>query len=153
MEDDDLVDTVDELWAEHPLQAVHCLRAHGLVLLVTDIPVLLGRETDARGTLQIGATSVTGHNHDSILEVDRATLTIGQATVVHDLQQSIEDLRMRLLNLVEQDDAVRAAAYLLGQLPTFVVAVSRRATEQTCDGMRLHVLRHIETDHIILATE
>src|SRR6266487_856164 len=61
---------------------------------------------------------------------------------------------MRLLHLVEQNDAVRATTYLLGQLPTFVVAdVTRRTTEQTRDGMRLHILRHVEADHVVLATE
>src|SRR5216684_7737741 len=61
---------------------------------------------------------------------------------------------MCLLNLVHQNDAVGAAAYLLGQLTTFVVSyVTRRATEQTRNGMRLHVLRHIKPNQLIHASK
>src|SRR5206468_3322502 len=98
--------------------------------------------------------SITGHNHHSILEVYRATLTIGQPSIIHDLQQSVKDLWMGLLNLVQQDYAIRSAAHLLGQLTTFVIAnIPWRATEQTSNGMRLHVLRHIQADQAILTTE
>src|SRR5436853_119429 len=93
------------------------------------------RETDTNRSLEFGTASITGHNHHSILEVYRATLAIGQTSIIHDLQQCIEDLWMRLLNLVQQNDAVRATAHLLGQLATFVIAdIPWRATEQTSYG-------------------
>src|SRR5256885_3284387 len=154
MEDHDLVDTVDELGPEHTLQALHRLRTDHLVLLIASVLILRRQETDADGTLHVGAASITGHNHHGILEVYRATLTIGQTAIVHNLQQRVEDLWMRLLNLVQQDYAVRAAAYLLGQLTTLVVSnIAWRATEQTRDRMWLHVLRHIQADQVILTAE
>ena len=111
-------------------------------------------ETDTHSTLEFGTACVTGHNHHGILEVHRATLTIGQAAIVHDLQQCVEDLWMRLLNLVQQDHAVRATTHLLGQLTTLVIAnVAGRATKQTRNGMRLHVLRHIQSDQVILTAK
>src|SRR5947209_2886584 len=154
MEDHDLVDTVDELWPEHPLQTFHCLRAHHFMLLISFILAFSRRETDTNGTLEFRTTGITGHDHHCILEVYSAALTIGQTTIIHNLQQSVEDLWMRLLNLVQQNDAVWASAHLFGQLTTFVVTdISWRATEQTSNGMRLHVLRHVKTDQVIFTTK
>ena len=124
------------------------------MLLIALFIALALRKTDTNRSLEFGTASITGHYHHSILEVYRATLAIGQTSIVHDLQQCIEDLWMRLFNLVQQNDAVRATAHLLGQLTTFVIAdIPWRATEQTSNGMRLHVLRHIHADQAILTTE
>src|SRR5262249_9615156 len=147
MEDDDLVDTVDELGTEDPFEVLHRLRAHDFVLLAACILVFLGQETDTDSTFEIDATSIAGHDDDGVLEVHRTSLSISQAAIIHDLQERVEDLWMRLLNLVEEDDAVGATTYLLGQLTTFVITnVPRRTTEETGNGMRLHVLGHVEAD-------
>lgn len=61
-------------------------------------------------------TGVRGHNDDRVLEADNAALRVGQTAVIQNLQQRIEYIRMRLLDLVEQNDRVRTAADLLGQL-------------------------------------
>ena len=45
-----------------------------------------------------------------LLEVDRAALGVGQPAVVEQLQQDVEHLGVRLLDLVEQDDRSRAGA-------------------------------------------
>src|SRR3712207_8403143 len=47
--------------------------------------------------------------------------SVGQAPVVHHLQQDAEDVLVGLLDLVEQDDAVRPAAHRLRQLAALVV--------------------------------
>ena len=46
-----------------------------------------------------------------VLEVDRAALPVGHAAVVEHLQQHVEHVRMRLLDLVEQDHRVGLAAH------------------------------------------
>ena len=51
------------------------------------------------------ARDVRGHDQHGVLEVDRAALAVGQAAVVHHLQQDVEDVGVGLLDLVEQDDA------------------------------------------------
>ena len=57
-------------------------------------------------------------------------------------------------NLVEQDDAVRAAADGLGQLAAFFIAdVSGRRTDQTRHGELLHVFGHIDADEVLLVVE
>ena len=59
---------------------------------------------------------------DRVPEVDRAPLRVGQPAVVEDLQQDVEHIGMRLLDLVEQHHRVRAAAHRLGELPALLVA-------------------------------
>src|SRR5438045_2501792 len=134
MEDHNLVNAVDELWTEHALQSLHRLRAHRLVLLITGFSSLARQETDTHSTFEIGSASIAGHDHHSILEVYCTPLTIGQATIIHNLQQCVENFRMRLLDLVHQDYTVWATPHLLGQLTTFVVSdISWRATKQARD--------------------
>ena len=61
---------------------------------------------------------------------------------------------MRLLDLVEQQNGVRATPHRLGELATFVVAdVARGRADQACHRMLLHVLRHVETHHRALVIE
>src|SRR5579885_2798746 len=110
-EDHHLVDTVDELRTEHALQSLHRFGAHRLMLLITLVLAFGLPEADPRGSPEIAAARVTGHDHNGILEVNRAALTIRQATVVHDLQQRVEDLWMGFLNLVQKDHAVGTAAH------------------------------------------
>ena len=77
------------------------------------------------------APEVRGHDDDAVAEVDPATLGVGQVPVLEDLQQDVEDLGMRLLDLVEEHDRVALAADRLGQLAALVEAdvAGRRADE------------------------
>ena len=91
---------------------------------------------------------------DRVLEVDGAALGVGQPAIVEHLQQDVENIRVRLLDLVEEDDSVRAAANSLGQLPALVVAdVAGRRADQPRDGMLLHVLGHVDAHHGGLVVE
>ena len=77
------------------------------------------------------ARDVRGHDQHGVLEVDRAALAVGEAAVVEHLEQDVEHVGVRLLDLVEQDDRVRPAAHRLGELAALVVAdvAGRRADE------------------------
>ena len=46
-----------------------------------------------------------GHDDDRVLEIDGAALAVGDAAVVEHLQQHVEDVVVRFLDLVEEDDA------------------------------------------------
>ncbi len=71
--------------------------------------------------------SVRGHDQHGVAEVDRAALAVGEAPVVEHLEQDVEHVGVRLLDLVEQHDAVGPAAHRLGELAALVVAdVARR---------------------------
>ena len=97
---------------------------------------------------------VRRHDDDGVPEVHRAPLRIGEAPVVENLQQDVEHVRMRLLDLVEQHHRVRAAAHRLGELAALLVAdVARRRADQPRDGVLLHVLRHVDAHHRLLVVE
>ena len=119
-EDDDLVDAVDELRPEAPLQDLH-----QLVTQLVERLVAPGVLLDALGA------EVRGHDHDGVLEVDRASLCVGESAVVHDLQQDVEDVRVGLLDLVEKKDRIRATPHPLRELSRLLVAdVARRSADE-----------------------
>ncbi len=101
-----------------------------------------------------GRAEVRGHDDHGVAEVDRAALTVGEAPVVEDLQEHVEDLHVRLLDLVEEDDRVGAPPDRLGQLPAFLEAdVAGRRADEPRDGVALLVLGHVEPDHRPLVVE
>ena len=70
------------------------------------------------------------------------------------MQQDVEDVRVRLFDLVEQHDTVRLAAHGLSELAALVIAdVSRRGTNETRDGELLHVLGHVDAHEVVLIVE
>ena len=74
--------------------------------------------------------------------------------VIEDLQQHVEDLVVGLLDLVQQNQAVRLAPDGIGELATVVVAdVARGCPDQSGDAVTLHELRHVETDHVLVGSE
>ena len=100
------------------------------------------------------AADVRGHDDDRVLEVDRPALRVRQTPVVQHLQQRVEDVRVGLLDLVEEDHAVRAAPDLLGELSGLVVAdVAGRGADEPGDGVALLELGHVYPDHGVLLAE
>ncbi len=74
--------------------------------------------------------------------------------VVEDLEEHVEDLGVRLLDLVQEDEAVGLAAHGVGELAAVVVAdVAGRRADETGDGVPLHELGHVELDHGVFAAE
>ena len=145
MEDDDLVDAVEELRSEDRAQRLGDSFLH---LLVGGLVALAGVLRDEL------APDVAGHDDDRVLEVDGAALAVGQAAVVEDLEQDVEDVRMGLLDLVEQDDLVRPPPDRLGELAALVVAdVAGRRTDESRYRELLHVLAHVDARHRVLVVE
>ena len=67
--------------------------------------------------------------------------------MIHDLQQQIEDIGMRLLDLIEQQHAVRMFGDRFGEQTALVKAhVARRCADEARDRVPLHVFRHVEAD-------
>jgi hypothetical protein len=74
--------------------------------------------------------------------------------VLEDLQKDVEDVRVGLLDLVQQQHAVGLAANGLGQLAALVVAdVAGRRAHQPRDGVLLHVLGHVDPDQRLVVAE
>jgi hypothetical protein len=74
---------------------------------------------------------VARHEHDAAREVDRLSLAVGEHALVHELQEQVVDLLVRLLELVEQDHAGPLLLDGLGELAALVVpdVAGRRADE------------------------
>src|SRR5438132_13422583 len=94
---------------------------------------------------------VRGHDDDRVLEIDGIAETVSELTIFKDLQQDVEDIRMRLLDFGEQHYRVRCALHALVKLTAlFVAYVSRRRTDQLANRLLLHELGHIEADRSLL---
>src|SRR5437870_12656015 len=94
---------------------------------------------------------VRGHDDDRVLEIDGIAETVSELTIFKDLQQDVEDIRMRLLDFVEQHYRVRCALHALGKLSAlFVAYVSRWRTDQLRKRVLLHEVVHIEADQSLL---
>ena len=143
-EDHDIVHAVEKLRPEALPQQLHHL-----------LPCRVKRRFAVQVLrLQQMRAQVRGHDQHRVLEVHRAALRVRQPPIVEHLQQNVEDIRMRLLDLVEQNHGIRPPAHRLGQLAALVVAdISRRRADQPRDGMLLHVLRHVDADHGLLVIE
>ena len=101
---------------------------------------LAAAEAD-RVALGVGGAGVGGHDQDHVAEVDLLAVGVGQRAVVHDLQQDVVDVRVRLLDLVEQHHRVRVLVDGVGQQAALVEAdIARRRADQAADRVALHVL-------------
>src|SRR5262249_58964449 len=106
-----------------------------------------GAEPERGAPLLIGPhrADVRSHDNDRVSEIDGATVSVGEPTILEDLQQCIEHLGVCLLDLVEQDHLVRATPHRLGELPALIEAdIARRLAEQTADRVWLHVLGRVQ---------
>src|SRR3990172_4212822 len=78
-------------------------------------------------------------------------MPVCQPSVVKNLKQYIEDLRMCFFNFVKEYYAIRPSSHSLSQIPSFFVSnISRRSTNKPCNRMFLHKFRHINSNHILL---
>ena len=75
------------------------------------------------------------------------TLPVGQSPVLQNLQELVENRRMRLLDFVKQQNAERVLLHGVGQLPARLVAdIAGRCAEQLLVGMALPVFAHVKAD-------
>ena len=69
--------------------------------------------------------------------------------MVHHLQQDVEDVLVRLLDLVEQHHGVLVLVHRVGELAALVVAdVARGRADEPGDRVALHVLAHVEAQQL-----
>ena len=151
VEYDGLVDAVQELGPEGLLQRVVDRLFQPFLLSIRRLACCI--ESHALAA-QVARPQVAGHDDDCVPEIHRPTVAVGQPAILQDLQQDVEHVRVGLLNFVEENHPVGTAAHRLGQLAALVVAhVARGSAHQPGHGVLLHVLRHVQPDHIRLVVE
>ena len=102
---------------------------------------------------KLGA-DVRCHDDDAVAEIHPPPLGVGQMAVIEYLQQDVEDIRVRLFDFVEQDEAVGLAPHGLGELSAlFIADVSGGRAYQARDGEFLHELGHVDADERVLTAE
>jgi hypothetical protein len=115
---------------------------------------LMNSGLKVRLLLDEARADVRGHDHDRVLEVDAIAQAVGQMPVLEDLQEDIEQVRVRLLDLIEQHDGIGIALHFLGELPALLVAdVTRRRANELRHRVLLHVLGHVEANQGVIAAE
>ncbi|CUJ06563.1 Protein of uncharacterised function (DUF3170) [Enterobacter cloacae] len=133
IEPDNVVQTVAELRRKDLLDLFHRI---GAVILVDQADGF---------TLGFTDTGVGGHHQHHVTEVRLAPVVVGQRPVVHHLQQDVEHVRVRFLDFIEQQYRMWMLDHRVGEQTALVKAhVSRRRTNQTADGVTLHILGHIK---------
>src|SRR5438105_12819109 len=100
MKDDDVIDAIQEFRLEVIPQNL-CDRFMNLLLIVAYF-------------LNLARTKIRSHDQDRVLEINRASFRIRQTSVVKNLKQHIEDIRMRLFNFIEKNHCVRPPANSFG---------------------------------------
>ena len=69
---------------------------------------------------------------------------IGKTAVIHHLQEQIENIRMRLFNLIEQQDGMRCLIDSIGEQTTLIKAdITRRKAYRS--GVTLNAVPYIRT--------
>ena len=150
LEHHDLVHTVEELRAEKALELAH--RAT-LDLLVGELAGPCAKAHRA-GLGDFARAHVGRHDDDGVGEVNLAALAVREPALVKDLQQEVEDVRVGLLDLVEEHHGVRTAPHGLGELAALVVAhVSGRGAHELAHGELLHELAHVKGDERLLGAK
>ena len=70
------------------------------------------------------------------------------------MKQQVEDVGVRLLDLIEKQHAVRLATRSFGQeAALFAVGVAGRRADQTLGHVALHELAHVESGQRLLVVE
>src|SRR6185436_6587784 len=79
--------------------------------------------------------NVAGHDDHHVLEAVRSTVTVSETAVIEHLQQDVEDVRMRLLDLIEEEHREGPAPDRFSELPALLEPdVPGWCADKTSDG-------------------
>ena len=97
------VETVAEFRREHPIDGL-------------DILAFTLRAGEAIGAARhVGGAGIRRHDQNDVPEIDGLAAVIGELSVIHDLQQNIIEIGMRLFDLVEKQDAMGMLVDRIGE--------------------------------------
>ena len=110
MEYQDLINPVEEFRPEDQLDLIHNVAFHPLVI---PCGIFLGIESQFFRINNCLGACIGCHDDHRIAKVHFPSLGIGDMAIIQHLQQDVEYIRMRLFNLVKQDDRIRMPSHLL----------------------------------------
>ena len=151
MEHDDVIDPVQKLRAE---DAIHLTHHGALHRLIVRLLVISAAESEFLRGYDLLRTGIRCHDNDRIAEINLPALCVSEISFIQHLQQHIEYVRMRFLDLIKQHNGVGVPPHLLGQLSALIVPdIAGRRADHLRDIELLHILRHVDADDILLAAE
>src|SRR5947209_13709201 len=105
---------------------------------------VLRAEAQTAARLRVG-DDVAGHHEEVVAKVCGAAFRVARLPLIEDLEEVVLYLRVRLLHLVEQDEAVRVRLDKAEEsVLMFVAHKAGRRTYQACEFVTLLVLAHVE---------
>ncbi len=117
------INAIKELGAESLLHLAEHFFLHLVILyLLFAFSLNMGRKADAHVALDELRTSVASHDYDAITKIDPSSLGIGQMTIIENLEKNIENIIMRLFNLIKKNGTIGLPPYCFSQLTAFLVA-------------------------------
>ena len=138
MKHQDLIDTIQKLWPKKPLHFLHHLPAH---IFMTRLFCCLQWESQPRRCHNAPGSYIGRHDNHGVLEINRTPLSICDPPIIQNLKKHIKNIRMRLLDLVEQNHGIGMLTYSLRQLTALVIPyISRRRSDQPGYCMLFHIL-------------
>src|SRR4030095_11124027 len=150
VEYDDFIQPVDKLRIEQPLHFLH----DGVFHLLSGRFFAWSLESEARVLREEPGADVRRHDDDRVFEIDGITKAVREMAVLKHLQQDVVNIRVRLLDFVQQNDGVRIPLHTFGQLTALLVSnVAGRGANQLRYRMLLHELRHVKADERFFAAE
>src|SRR5690606_24251188 len=73
---------------------------------------------------------------------------IRESSIIEELEECVEDIRMRFFYFIKKDDGIGFTSDCFGELSTFIVTdVSWRRSDKSGNAMFFHIFRHIDADH------
>ena len=141
-EDDDAIESVQELGSERPLDRLDHARGVERAALAGEAHARPGRDRGAQ---------VRREDDHAVPQIDRAAVPVGQAAVVEHLEEDVPDVRVRLLELIQEQHREGLLAHRA--INGAASCSARGVTEQALEALRSLVLAHVEAHEPVLGAK
>ena len=131
MKYDDLIHSIEKLRPKRPPQILQDHRSD--ILIRSPTRLVLRGKTKWSSCIGDGLRAdIGGHDNDGVPKIDLSSERIGQASILHHLQEQIKHILMRFLNLIKQHNRIRLSSDRFRQLPAlFMANIAWRRSDQS----------------------
>ena len=151
VEHDDVVKAVQKLGGELLFQGVH---DDGTCFFGGDFVAVAVKSHAGADFAKLACAAVGGHDHECVAEVCRHAVSVGESSLVHDLQERVEHVGVCFLDFVEEHDGVGFTSHSVRQLSSFFIAdISRRGADEAADAELFAIFAHVHSDERVFAAE